>query len=385
MDLKGALLASASLTVSGLVLGCVYGAGSYLWEQTQAYLYVTLHVANTDFAFTWITLWLEHHQIAQTTSKFIVTTYSTPDYSGSAKSIDLVPVANGARFVIVFECHPIFIHCNYSLADMKKAMTYMLETTFKEPELSFAYTLQTSTLAGADHLHKFLVAANKLQRSKLGKALGLLTADVGGFGQIRYSSPRSIDTVVLADNLGAKLLKDMEWFYSNQEWFDAHGVPYHRGYLLCGPPGNGKTSLLRAIASTLQRPLCIIDLSSERILERLAGLINSAPRDGIIVLEDLDRVDLTTSLSGILNAMDGLGSGEGRVMFVTANDRSKFPDVMVRPGRIDEIIELGNATEDQAVRLYGQFCPGDEKAAAWAAEHKGKSMAELQKMLVKKL
>lgn len=47
------------------------------------------------------------------------------------------------------------------------------------------------------------------------------------------------------------LLKDMENFLHNAAWYNDRGIPYRRGYLLYGPPGSGKSSLIAALAGEL--------------------------------------------------------------------------------------------------------------------------------------
>jgi mitochondrial chaperone BCS1 len=47
------------------------------------------------------------------------------------------------------------------------------------------------------------------------------------------------------------LLKDMQDFLSRSSWYSDTGIPYRRGYLLYGPPGSGKSSLISALAGEL--------------------------------------------------------------------------------------------------------------------------------------
>ncbi len=57
-------------------------------------------------------------------------------------------------------------------------------------------------------------------------------------------------------------------------------------------------------------------------------------------------------MSGLLNALDGVSSREGRVLFLTTNHPEQLDPALVRPGRVDRKIELGYATPDQARRLF---------------------------------
>ena len=50
------------------------------------------------------------------------------------------------------------------------------------------------------------------------------------------------------------------------------------------------------------------------------------------------------SFSGLLNALDGVGAQEGRIIVLTTNHRAKLDAALIRPGRIDVEEELGLAT-----------------------------------------
>lgn len=61
--------------------------------------------------------------------------------------------------------------------------------------------------------------------------------------------------------------------------------------------------------------------------------------------------------SGLLNALDGVASGEGRICFMTTNHLHKLPPALIRPGRIDLIQEIGLASRDQIRDLFLRFYP----------------------------
>lgn len=57
-----------------------------------------------------------------------------------------------------------------------------------------------------------------------------------------------MSSVILDRGIMPNLVKDMEHFLSNPNWYIDRGIPYRRGYLLFGPPGSGKTSAIMALA-----------------------------------------------------------------------------------------------------------------------------------------
>src|SRR5262249_60360189 len=70
------------------------------------------------------------------------------------------------------------------------------------------------------------------------------------------------------------------------------------------------------------------------------------------------------ALSGLRNALDGVSSRAGRVLFLTTNHPEKLDPALVRPGRVDRKVELGYATSDQARRLFLWFYRGSGPSPA---------------------
>jgi mitochondrial chaperone BCS1 len=61
------------------------------------------------------------------------------------------------------------------------------------------------------------------------------------------------------------------------------------------------------------------------------------------------------SLSGLLNALDGVGAQEGRILFATTNKYSALDAALCRPGRMDLHVEFKNASKYQARELFSRF------------------------------
>ncbi|OCF41012.1 hypothetical protein I317_05212 [Kwoniella heveanensis CBS 569] len=69
---------------------------------------------------------------------------------------------------------------------------------------------------------------------------------------------------------------------------------------------------------------------------------------------DVGRAQGVT-LSGLLNALDGVASSEGRLLFCTTNWRENIDPALSRPGRCDVWIEFKHATQSQARDLFLHF------------------------------
>jgi len=101
--------------------------------------------------------------------------------------------------------------------------------------------------------------------------------------------------------------------------------------------------------------------------ESLRALVDGLPATAVLLIEDIDCAfkecrDTTIAsgitLSGLLNALDGVSSRDGRVLFLTTNHPERLDPALLRAGRVDRKIELGYATPDQARRLYLWFYQG---------------------------
>lgn len=208
---------------------------------------------------------------------------------------------------------------------------------------------------------------------------------------------RSLASVVLPDRVQNEMVRDVAAFLQNAEWYQEMGVPYRRGYLFYGPPGNGKTSEAIALAHRFKLSVYSLSLSSPGMSDdRLRNLTSDLPDRCLLLLEDVDAAFAgrdggaasMLSFSGLLNALDGAATTEGRILVMTTNFPEKLDAALVRPGRVDRQWEFPNADVEMAGRLFERFLPEATEAEyeTWLAEYgRGTySMAQLQELLVQR-
>ena len=139
--------------------------------------------------------------------------------------------------------------------------------------------------------------------------------------------------------------------------------------------------------------ICLLSLSSGRIDDDdLNQKLHEAPENSIILLEDIDSIFVDrnsvlptgmkkVSFSGLLNALDGIASQEGRITFMTTNHIEKLDPALLRPGRCDVKLEFKKATHLQMKNLFTRFYPNKPDLASKFISkmpEKSVSMAELQ-------
>ncbi len=172
------------------------------------------------------------------------------------------------------------------------------------------------------------------------------------------------------------------------------GIPYKRSYLFFGPPGTGKSSFVQAIASVIKYSICFVNCSDKINDFNFNNLLNTAPQKSMILIEDVDsifserkNVDRNNQLtfSGFLNAIDGVRSQEGRLIFMTTNFKERLDPALLRPGRVDQAYEISYASLYQIEKLCYRFFKDEALAKKFAAQlPAGKlSMSMLQGIFLK--
>lgn len=202
-----------------------------------------------------------------------------------------------------------------------------------------------------------LLAESKEKYGPKQRKLQVRQAHWSDFGKVSDLKDRPLDTIY-SEKL-PDLLSDIDDFLNSKQEYENKGIPYRRGYLLHGKPGGGKSTFLAAIANHVRRDLDILDLKSESSLKELFS------KDGsLIVIEDIDCAgnvkdreseddpsnkgsNLGPSLSEILNAIDGLTTGEDIIFVFTTNHIDKLDPALIRPGRVDYSVQLTEMSQKE--------------------------------------
>ena len=233
-----------------------------------------------------------------------------------------------------------------------------------------------------------------------------------GWNYVQAYSPRSLDSVILKPGEKEHIVQDLEKFQASRARYRRLGVPYHRGYLLYGPPGTGKTSLVSALAAKFGMSIYVVNLT-ELNDRSLKSAMNDVPENSVILFEDIDcmkagnrrpesseviekqlssiatdksdqAMGLTVTLSGLLNVLDGFHAPENVVYVMTTNKVEALDPALLRPGRIDYRLFMGEASASQRLELYRRFFPEAPEAEAkeFAQAHFAETMAEFQGLLL---
>jgi DNA replication protein DnaC len=151
----------------------------------------------------------------------------------------------------------------------------------------------------------------------------------------------TFDNLILPDSLKQQIQNDFQQFFDSREIYERYGIPWKRGTIFIGPPGNGKTHTLKALINQLGKPcLYIRTFKSEGLTEQenMAEVFKRARMTTacLLVLEDLDSMIDDTNRSFLLNELDGFQSNTGIVVLATTNHPEKLDSsILDRPSRFD--------------------------------------------------
>lgn len=180
---------------------------------------------------------------------------------------------------------------------------------------------------------------------------------------------RTWDTIYIDEEIKKDIISDLDNFQSKEtkEFFGKHCIGRKRGYLFHGPPGTGKTSLIKAIAAFTRRSVHSISVSDPNATDFLLKQAFIRARNSVIVLEEVDsifsnatrenkRESSNVTMSGLLDALDGLGSNSnGCVVVMTTNHIDRLDPALIRPGRVDKTIEVGYMKYAQINQMCKDF------------------------------
>ena len=151
----------------------------------------------------------------------------------------------------------------------------------------------------------------------------------------------SLDDLVLPASLRAEIVEDFTTFLAARDDHARLGVPWKRGVLFLGPPGNGKTHCLRGVLGMLDLPTLYVqsfrsryDTDERNIEEIFDRARRVAPC--VLVFEDLDAQITERNRSFFLNQLDGFAPNAGLLVLATTNHPERLdPAIVERPSRFD--------------------------------------------------
>ncbi|CAN6634685.1 mitochondrial chaperone Bcs1p [Trichomonascus vanleenenianus] len=353
---------SAGFGLMGLGAGLALSRQAIMRSYTlvKRLMFVDLEISSRDQSYNWVLEWLSRRPNPRNRQLSVQTTYKQHENGSVTTDFSLVP-GPGKHWM---RYQGAFLQINRErsgrLMDLGKGSPFE--------------TITFTTLYSDRGVLKNILKEAEIMALRKQEGKTVIFTSYGPewrpFGSPRKK--RAIESVILAGSIKDDITKDVEDFLSNGQWYDKRGIPYRRGYLLYGPPGSGKSSIIQALAGYLDYNICILNLSERTLTDdRLNHLMNHVPERSILLLEDIDAAFTErkqsddqgyvsgVTFSGLLNALDGVAAADERIIFMTTNHPEKLDPALIRPGRVDFKVLIDNATPQQVEEMFLRFYEGE--------------------------
>jgi len=194
---------------------------------------------------------------------------------------------------------------------------------------------------------------------------------------IPYTKDITWSELFLPEDIKNDIKGLVENFLASQQFYLEKKIPWKRGILLYGKPGNGKTSIIRTIMSEYNfKPVTIVaGANDDAVREAFSYAEEQSP--SLLYFEDLDSLfEKGVDISTFLNLMDGISTKNGMLVIATANDVKKLKtNITQRPSRFDRKFEIPLPNQEMAYiylkRWFGSLITASKcrELAKYAAKY----------------
>lgn len=340
----------------GVLAGGLRSAWSFAYQHTIGYilrrLSLSLMVEDLEHreAYLWLNCWVENNLRQRRINSVLLRKREDDEFaSHPSKQFQLIP-EYGTYYMKYKKRLMVVEHRKESQTDINRPRP------LHSMRLQIWFSWDRNVMF--DIIEEAKVAYEQMQPAKVDYFL----VDQYGDWTENAISARSLQSLYHPEDLTSDLLEDIRSFLDSKNVYADLGIPYRRGYLLAGPPGTGKSTLILGVASCFRLPIYSVLLrGADMTGGRLSQLLASCRKPSLIVLEDIDCVKAATSrkqngnngltMADLLNVIDGIGASEDRVLFMTSNHPETLDPALTRSGRVDRKFYIDYA-RDEELRMF---------------------------------
>lgn len=187
----------------------------------------------------------------------------------------------------------------------------------------------------------------------------------------------TLDDLILPSALREMITSKLDWFMNNREWYQKRFLDYKLNILLEGPPGTGKSYLIKAIANYLERDMYLLNVHKSD--DAFNDATRAIPSNGLGIIEDFDdnhsmlkrtdsdgeavvRKSSGIKLSTMLNYLQGVNSSNGSVTMLSTNHIELLDPAIYRESRIDLPIHVGPMENEQIYQYMARMYSPEQAA-----------------------
>lgn len=225
---------------------------------------------------------------------------------------------------------------------------------------------------------------------------------VPGFYEPRYGNGRfylsKLDYCVeglikFPDTNFEKILNEIQNFWDKEEVYHNYKLHYKRGMIFWGPPGSGKSSIIKLIIKDLieRKGVAIKFNAPDLFVENVRALRRIQPTTPILaLLEDMDSIIERYDETSVLNILDGVEKLEKIVYIATTNYPEKLGERIInRPSRFDRRYKIPFPSK-QSRKIYLEYLMNHQKEGekfdfdinSWVADTAGMSISHIKELFI---
>ena len=405
------------------VTGAFTYAGRAAWRVLKPSCTCTISIVSNDKLYEQVMYWISRQNLTTASRSLKATTSKNRDEAGGRQRgrqgpsnfyFAEIESSTPPDYTPAYGWHRLWYHGNLILLNREQEKQQLIDLSGWGTGRQDKEYLHLTCLGWSSAPLKRLLMECKRLDAELHRSTTTVRRSAQGqsaqWVQAITRPSRSIDTVYMDEDVKQSLMDDVREYLdpSTPIFYARRGIPYRRGYLFHGPPGTGKTSLSFALAGTFGFELFTVSLKEPFMSEhKLTQLFSALPSRCIVLLEDVDTAGLekrdgakpdeqqddnsqetkskgrggvrirnetrqvgnhtvTTptaegvTLSGLLNAIDGVASQEGRILVMTTNDPESLDGALIRPGRIDMQVYFGHASRYYTRQIFYKMFAKDD-------------------------
>ena len=341
----------------------LYSTGNELWKKHLAF---TVVVLDTDAVYSEVLIWLTKTLPTEKQRSLLVSSNNSADRGNDA------PVSDSDSGSVP-KSKPLIIKFNERAKRRVKIDGFSVSVQMLVPDVSAnmvrepepARILFTARTQEAQKAVIALLETLNENRVTERKAVLRMVNQWGGWNTRSDLPPRTMESVSLPAEQKDRILEDLRTFLDQEEKYNSLAIPWHRGYMFHGPPGTGKTSLVKALANACNMDLWYVSLADLKAESGLLQLLSNVGPRSILLLEDIDTMKIThdrdgsdqgtISMSSLLNTLDGVATPHGLITVMTTNRFDILDEALTRAGRMDLVEKLDYPSMATIMSMFNHF------------------------------